>query len=133
MYFDSGVSALQLAHAMVCRYGALAYYYPSVGQAQKLDIYRSCIQSSNAVGDHPPDSTKPWQVHIFQQYTFVTRNRLLESSADDLEKDAIATFFIEAANDESRLSALPANLRGEAVRVCTLQMVPFNHSLESHI
>ena len=102
---------------MVCRYGALAFCYPSVTQAQKLDIYRSCIQSSNAVGDHPPDSTKPWQVYIFQRQTFLTRNRLLETSADDLEKDAIATFFIEVANDESRLSALPANIRAEAVRV----------------
>ena len=117
MYLDSGVAPLQLAHAMVCRYGALAIYYPSVGQAQKLDIYRSCIQSSNAVGDHPPDSTKPWQVFLLQAFIFVPRNRLLESSADDLEKDAIATFFIEIANDESRLSALSARIRAEAVRV----------------
>ena len=117
MYFDSGVVPLQLAHAMVCRYGALAFCYPSVTQAQKLDIYRSCMQSSNAVGDHPPDSTKSWQVYLLQRGTFVTRQRLLESSADDLEKDAIATFFIEAANDESRLSALPASVRAEAVRV----------------
>ena len=117
MYFDTGVVPLQLAHAMVCRYGALAFYYPSVTQAHKLDIYRSCIQSSNAVGDHPPDSTKPWQVLVLQVCTFVPRQRLLESSADDLEKDAIATFFMEAANDESRLSALPANIRAEAVRV----------------
>ena len=95
----------------------LAFYYPNARQAQKLDIYRSCIQSSNAVGDHPPDSTKPWQVYLLQLFTFMTRQRLLESSADDLEKDAIATFFMEAANDELRLSALPANLRGEAVRV----------------
>ena len=117
MYFDSGVVPLQLAHAMVCRYGMLAFQHPNARQAQKLDIYRSCIQSSNAVGDHPPDSTKPCQVYLLQVYTFLTRQRLLESSADDLEKDAIATFFIEAANDESRLSALPARFRAEAVRV----------------
>ena len=117
MYLDSGVAPLRLTNTMVCRYGALAYYYPSVMQAQKLDIYRSCIQSSNAVGDHPPDSTKPWQVYFLQFQTVITRQRLLESSADDLEKDAIATFFIEVANDESRLSALPARFRSEAVRV----------------
>ena len=117
MYLDSGVAPLQLAHAMVCRYGMLAFQYPNARQAQKLDIYRSCIQSSNAVGDHPPDSTKPWQVYILQVLTFLTRQRLLESSADDLEKDAIATFFIEVANDESRLSALSANSRGDVVRV----------------
>ena len=95
----------------------LAFNYPNITQAQKLDIYRSCIQSSNAVGDHPPDSTKPWQVYILQVLIFMPRQRLLESSADDLEKDAIATFFMEAANDESRLSALPARIRAEAVRV----------------
>ena len=117
MYLDSGVAPLRLTNTMVCRYGALAYYYPSVGQAQKLDIYRSCIQSSNAVGDHPPDSTKPWQVFLLQVYIFYPRTRLLESSADDLEKDAIATFFIEIANDESRLSALSAIFRGNVVRV----------------
>ena len=95
----------------------LAFNYPNITQAQKLDIYRSCIQSSNAVGDHPPDSTKPWQVFLLQLFTYVVRQRLLESSADDLEKDAIATFFMEAANDESRLSALPANIQAETVRV----------------
>ena len=95
----------------------LAFSYPSITQAQKLDIYRSCIQSSNAVGDHPPDSTKPWQVYLLQAFTFLARSRLLASSDDDLEKGAIATFYIEAANDESRLSALLANIRAEAVRV----------------
>ena len=117
MYFDTGVVPLQLAHAMVCRYGALAFCYPSVTQAHKLDIYRSCIQSSNAVGDHPPDSTKLWQVYLLQVSKFLPRMRLLATTADDLELDAIATFFVEAANDESRLSALPANIRGETVRV----------------
>ena len=117
MYLDSGVVPLQLTHAMVCRYGMLAFHYPNITQTHKLDIYRSCIQSSNAVGDHPPDSTKPWQVLVLQVCTFVPRQRLLESSADDLEKDAIATFFIEIANDESRLSALSARIRAEAVRV----------------
>ena len=117
MYLDSGVVPLQLTNTMVCRYGMLAFNYPNITQTQKLDIYRSCIQSSNAVGDHPPDSTKPWQVFLLQAFIFYPRTRLLESSADDLEKDAIATFFIEAANDESRLSALPANIRAEAVRV----------------
>ena len=116
MYFDSGVVSLQLANTMVCRHGMLAFQYPNITQAQKLDIYRGCIQSSNAVGDHPPDSTKPWQVYVLQQCAVTSRTRLLESSADDL-KDAIATFFMEAANDESRLSALPARIRGEAVRV----------------
>ena len=117
MYFDTGVVPLQLTNTMVCRHGMLAFQYPNITQAQKLDIYRSCIQSSNAVGDHPPDSTKPWQVYILQVYTITTRLRLLGCSADDLEKDAIATFFMEAANDESRLSALPARLQAEAVRV----------------
>ena len=117
MYFDSDVVSLQLANTMVCRHGMLAFYHPNITQTEKLDIYRSCIQSSNAVGDHPPDSTKPWQVFLLQVFTYVVRQRLFESSADDLEKEAIATFFMEAANDESRLSALPANIQAETVRV----------------